>query len=104
RRHARAVERLLLVAALAGAALLVAWLVQRRQRTDAPVRTGYSVPAQLDRADFDRPDAPWLVAVFTSAACGTCAGVWERAQHLGSAEVVVQEAEYAARRDLHDRY
>lgn len=97
-------ERLLLVAALAGAALLVAWLVQRRQRTDAPVRTGYSVPAQLDRADFDRPDAPWLVAVFTSATCGTCAGVWERAQHLGSAEVVVQEAEYAARRDLHDRY
>lgn len=97
-------ERLLVAVALAGVALLVAWLLQRRQRPDAPVRTGYGVPTQLDRADFDRPEAPWLVAVFTSATCDTCRGVWERAEPLGSDAVAVQQVEYRARRDLHDRY
>jgi len=89
---------------LAGLAVLVAVVVQRRQRPDAPVRTGYSVPDQLDRADFARPEAPWLVAVFTSATCSTCAGVWDRARPLESAEVAVQEIEYGADRALHDRY
>jgi hypothetical protein len=98
------VERALIALALAALAVAVAALVQRRQRTDAPVRTGYAVPAQVDRADFARPDAPWLVAVFTSATCGTCAGVWERARHLESDAVAVQEVEYGADRALHDRY
>lgn len=98
------VERIVVVVVLAGLALGVAWLVQRRQRPDAPVRTGYAVPTQVDRADFPRPDAPWLVAVFTSSTCGTCAGVWERAQPLASEAVVVVEAELSARRDLHERY
>jgi len=98
------VERLLVAVALAAVALVVAWALQRRQGTDAPVRTGFEVPTQLDRADFDRPEAPWLVAVFTSATCDTCRGVWERAQPLASDAVAVQEIEYRARRDLHDRY
>jgi hypothetical protein len=58
----------------------------------------------VDRADFQRPEAPWLVAVFTSATCGTCQGVWERTQPLASAAVAVQELEYGADRGLHDRY
>ena len=102
--HARDVERIVLAAALAAAAVLVAWLLQRRQRVDVPVRTGYSVPAQVDRADFDRPDAPWLVAVFTSSTCSTCAGTWEKARHLASAAVAVQEVEFGAERALHERY
>ena len=59
---------------------------------------------QVDRADFARPDAPWLVAVFTSATCNTCQGVWERAQPLASDAVAVQEIEHQADRALHDRY
>ena len=51
-----------------------------------------------------RPEAPWLVAVFTSATCDTCAGVWERVQPVESDVVAVQELEYVAARDLHDRY
>jgi hypothetical protein len=98
------VERALLALALAAVALLVAAVVQRRQRHQAPVRTGYALPAQLDRSDFDRPDAPWLVAVFTSATCATCAGVWDKAQHLGSDVVAVQQVEHSADRALHDRY
>lgn len=98
------VERILIAVALAAAALVVAAWIQRRQRADAPVRTGFAVPAQLDRSDFSRPEAPWLVAVFTSATCDTCRGVWDRAQPLESAAVVVQELEFGADRALHERY
>lgn len=97
-------ERALIALILAGGALLVAAVMNRRQRPDAPVRTGYAVPGQIDRADFPRPDAPWLVAVFTSATCGTCAGVRERAQPLESDAVAVADVEVTAARDLHDRY
>lgn len=97
-------ERIALMLVLAVVAVGIAWVLQRRQRPDAPVRTGYAVPAQVDRADFPRPDAPWLVAVFTSATCSTCAGVWERAQPLASDAVAVVELEHVADRGLHDRY
>jgi Thioredoxin len=97
-------ERVVLAVVLAGVALAAAAVLQRRQRPDAPVRTGYAVPAQVDRGDFARPDAAWLVAVFTSATCTTCRGVWERAQPLASDAVVVQEIEHQADRALHDRY
>ena len=102
--HARSVDRALTAVALAGIVLLVAWTLQRRRPADAPVRTGYAVPTQVARADFDRPEAPWLVVVFTSSTCTSCAGVWERAQPLESEKVAVQEVEVGARKDLHDRY
>jgi hypothetical protein len=98
------VDRALTAVALAGIVLLVAWTLQRRRPADAPVRTGYAVPTQVDRADFVRPEAPWLVAVFTSSTCTSCAGVWERAQPLESEAVAVQEVEVGASKDLHDRY
>jgi len=91
------------VAVVAVVAVVVAVLVQRRQ-PDAPVRTGYNVPAQLHRPDFARPDAEWLVAVFTSATCSTCAGVWEKVRVLESDAVATQELEVSAARELHDRY
>ena len=97
-------ERALTAIVLAALVLGVAALMQRRRRPDAPVRTGYAVPQQLDRADFDRSGTPWLVAVFTSATCTSCAGVWDRARHLECAEVAVQEVEVKTRQDLHDRY
>lgn len=97
-------ERIVVAVVLALVALAVAALVQRRQRPAPPVRTGYTVPQQLDRADFARPEAPWLVAVFTSSTCDTCRGVWERAQPLASEAVAVEEVEYLAQRALHDRY
>jgi hypothetical protein len=95
--------RYLLVALAVAVAVLVGWLAQRR-RPSAPLRTGYGVPEQLDRADFDRPDAPWLVAVFTSATCGTCQDVMTKAVVVASHEVAVHEVEYGRDRRLHDRY
>ena len=102
--HARPVARIVLALVLAGVAVAIAAALQRRQRPDSPVRTGYGVPDQVARADFTRPDAPWLVTVFTSSTCDTCAGGWDRARHVASDAVAVQEVEYVAERALHDRY
>jgi protein-disulfide isomerase len=58
----------------------------------------------LDRADFDRPDAPWLVVVFSSATCLSCQDAWEKARLLESDEVAVQDVEVADHKELHQRY
>jgi hypothetical protein len=84
-------------------AAVVAWVVQRR-RPAPPTQGRWPVPTQLDRADFARPDAPWLVAVFTSATCESCAKSVAQAEVLASTEVAVQEVEVGARGDLHRRY
>ena len=97
-------ERLLIVAVVAVVAVVIALVVQRRQPVAEPVRTGYNVPAQLHRPDFARPDADWLVVVFSSATCDTCAGVWEKVRVLESGSVAVQDVEVTAAGELHDRY
>ena len=85
--------------AVAAAAIL------RRTGSDPPAQgPSWRVPAQLDRGDFTRPDAPWLVAVFSSATCLACQGTWEKARLLESDEVAVQELEAIAHKDVHDRY
>ena len=88
---------------MAAAAATLAFLVQRR-RPDAPIRTGWTVPEQLDRRDFAHPDAPWLVAVFTSASCDSCAAVVDVAGPLASDAVAVDVVEVGERREVHDRY
>ncbi len=97
-------DRLLLVAALVLVAVGVAALL-RRQGRDAPTRgASWATPTQLDRADFERPDAAWLVAVFSSATCLSCQAVWAKAEQLRSDPVAVQEVQALERRDLHQRY
>lgn len=97
-------SRLLITFAIVAVAAGVAWVIQRRRRPDAPTQRRYSTPTQLDRADFDRPDAPWLVAVFTSNTCDRCADVATKARVLESDEVAVQTLEFTAERELHARY
>ena len=97
-------ERLLIAVVLVVVAGTVALVLQRR-RPDAPTAPQqYSVPSQLDRADFRRPVAPWLVVVFTSRTCASCHGTWEKAQLLECDEVAVQEVEVLESPDLHRRY
>ncbi|CAN5599664.1 hypothetical protein BH10ACT1_BH10ACT1_41230 [soil metagenome] len=80
-------------------------LFLRRRDGDAPEQgPSWAAPVQLDRADFDRPEAPWLVTVFSSATCLSCQGTWAKAQLLASDAVAVQEVEAVERKDLHDRY
>jgi hypothetical protein len=96
-------ERVVVAAVLVVVAIAVAALLQRR-RPAAPTQGRWTVPAQLDRADFDGPDVPWLVAVFTSSTCDSCERMLEKAAVLASPEVHVQDVPYQDRKDLHQRY
>jgi hypothetical protein len=96
-------ERLLIALVITALAVVVAVVVARR-RPDAPANPTYAVPAQLDRRDFERPESPWLVVVFTSESCQTCAGVLDKARPLTSDAVAVQEAEVTRDARLHERY
>ena len=97
-------DRVLIALAIAVAAALVAILLRRRARPDAPTRAVRLVPEQLDRADFSAPESPWLVAVFTSATCSTCADVVAKAEVLASSDVEVEVVQFQVRPDLHQRY
>jgi len=85
------------------AAAAVGLVLRRRQVVAAPTQPSFDVPAQLDRADFPAT-TPWLVAVFSSATCTTCADVVRKAQVLQSREVSVVEVEFGAARELHKKY
>jgi hypothetical protein len=94
----------LIALAIVVVAAAVAYVVQRRRVPDAPTQRRFNVPEQLDRNDFPRPEAPWLVAVFTSDVCDKCAEVATKADVLASDEVAVANIEFTAERGLHERY
>ena len=94
--------RLLLAIALVAVVAVVADLVRRRRATDPPTQARGEIPSQLDRRDFD--GSGWLVAVFTSATCSTCADVVRKAEVLRSDEVTVTTATFQDQRALHERY
>ena len=97
--------RLIIAIAVFAIALGIAWWLNRNRRSAAPSQGGTSiVPEQLDRRDFPRPDAPWLVVLFTSAHCDSCQGLLDKAAPLESADVAVTEIEFTQHRELHARY
>lgn len=96
--------RFVIAAVLVVIAVVVAVIVDRRKRNDAPTQPHWAVPQQLDRNDFAGPEVPWLIAVFTSATCDSCKDTMAKARVLASDDVVVDEAEVSARKDVHDRY
>ncbi|MFI5053766.1 MAG: thioredoxin domain-containing protein [Acidimicrobiia bacterium] len=95
--------RLLIGAGLLVAVGVLAWWLQRRP-PEAPPRDVYPVPKQLDRADFPRPEAAWLVALFSSTVCDSCRDLAPKLAVLESAEVATCEIEASERGDLHRRY
>lgn len=96
-------DRLLLAAALVAVAVIVAQVLRRR-RPEPPTQARWQVPTQLDRADFDGVDRPWLVVVFTSSTCDSCGRALEKARVLASPTVAFQDVPYQSRKDLHERY
>ena len=86
------------IVAVAASALM------RRRSPDAPTQGGFQLPTQVDRNDFDRPDAPWLVLLFTSATCDACADMVQKAGVLAARDVAVVDVEYTANKELHKRY
>jgi hypothetical protein len=96
--------RVLVAVAIVAVAAGVAAIVNRRRRADPPTQPRYEIPAQLDRADFCEPSAPWLVAVFSSETCHTCADVVAKADVMRSNDVAVDVVPFQTRRDVHQRY
>ena len=96
--------RLLIAAVLLVVAVIVAMVIERRRRPSVPSQGRDGVPHQLDRNDFPRPDAPWLVVLWSSSACESCAGLFDKLRPLESPDVAVVEVEYQTNKALHERY
>lgn len=95
----------MIAAGLGVAAVAAAAVLRRRPGHAAPTQPARDrVPVQLDRADFDHRDVRWLVVVFTSDTCLSCAEVKEKAAVLACADVAYQEVSWQADRPLHERY
>jgi hypothetical protein len=97
-------ERLLIAVAIVVVAAAAGEFVRRRRRLDPPTQPARQLPSQLDRADFAGEGVPWLVAVFSSETCSTCADVIRKAEVLASDDVVVDVVPYQSRRETHSRY
>ena len=97
-------SRLVILVVLSALAVGVAVVLQARRRPDRPTAPSYQAPTQLDRGDFTRPDAPWLVAVFASETCDSCARVWDAAAALEAGPVAVQHVVVQRDPGLHRRY
>lgn len=95
-------ERLLLAIAVVAVAAIVGEVVRRRRAVDPPTQPRYEAPLQLDRADFAGDG--WLVAVFTSDTCATCADVVRKAEVVACDEVAVETVSFQERPELHERY
>ncbi len=96
-------ERILIAIALVAVTSAVA-LVLGRRRPQAPTQERVPIPSQLDRADFPGADQPWLLVVWTSTTCDSCARATAKARLLESPQVAYVEVPWQERRDLHARY
>ena len=98
-------SRQILMLALLALAGGVAFVLRRRQQPAAPTQPrSWPVPVQLDRNDFVRPDAPFLVVVFTSETCGNCERVIQKARVVEAHDVAYEEISYQADKARHERY
>ena len=96
--------RVVVAVAILAVAIAIAWWLEHRRAVAPPSQGRAVVPQQLDRNDFPRPDASWLVVLFTSRHCDSCAGLLDKALPLASDEVGVVEVEDTLQPELHERY
>jgi hypothetical protein len=97
------IERALIAGVIVLVAIGVAAIIRRRKPEGPPVDS-FPTPRQVHRDDFARPDAPWLVALFSSTTCGSCPDLAAKIAPLDSPQVAVTELTYQDDRGLHDRY
>jgi len=98
------VIQLLLACALAVVIIVVVRFLQQRRGADAPTQPTWQFPAQLDPNDFVTENGQWMVVMFTSSTCSTCADVAAKAQVLESQSVSVNTVDYIDNVELHQRY
>ena len=97
-------DRVVIAVAIIVVVAVVALVARSRRNPDAPTQRTAPIPDQLDRSDFDRPEAPWLVAVFSSSTCDVCQSVIDKARVLECRDVAVVDVEYVSAKSLHERY
>jgi hypothetical protein len=85
-------------------AVTVGLVLRRRQEVAVPTQPSAVIPVQLDRADFPQATSAWLVVVFSSRTCHSCADVVRKAQVLSTREVTVVDVEFSANAALHRKY
>ena len=93
-----------LAVVIAAVIILIVRFRQKQRGSDAPTQPAWQFPAQLDPADFKTDSDQWMVVVFTSSTCSTCADVAAKAQVLKSASVSVNTVDYVDQAELHQRY
>lgn len=99
------VVRIGIAVVLVAVAIAIAFVLERRRgATNAPIRDTYPVPRQLHRGDFPQPESPWLVALFSSKTCDSCASMRGKVAALASSEVATCDVEFSQDRALHERY
>ena len=96
--------QLLLACALAAVIIVAVRFQQQRRGADAPTQPTWQFPVQLDPDDFASESGQWMVVVFTSSTCATCADVAAKARVLESASVSVNTVDYIDNVELHQRY
>ncbi len=92
------------IAALIAALVTLVAVTLRARRPEPPTQARSGPPQQLDRADFRRPEAPWLAVLFVSETCHTCEAVIPKVEMLASVDVAVQVAYFQTDKTLHERY
>ena len=97
----RLVVALLVLAAAGGVAAML-----RSRRREPPLSGAGQVPDRVDRADFAHPERPWLLVVFTSRRCVSCADALAAARDAaaGRDDVAVVQVEHTTDPALHERY
>jgi hypothetical protein len=95
---------LLLLCVVVGAMVVVAATTLNRRKPEPPTQTTWLVPQQLNRAEFAGSNHPWLVALFTSETCDSCASMVSKVEVLRSSSVAVDVVSYQADFERHKRY
>jgi hypothetical protein len=93
----------ILIVVVAAVAVFAASLLRRRQE-EPPTQTTWTVPQQLDLRDFGSPKEPWIVVLFTSDTCDTCAAMTNKVALLASDAVAVNVRSYQSHAETHKRY
>lgn len=96
-------SRLILMLAIATVVAVIVALANRQRPSAAASLVG-ALPSHVSRADFARPDVPWLVLVFSAESCLACAAVIDWVRGLETDRVAVQVAEVSQDAELHARY
>ncbi|MEM7285324.1 MAG: hypothetical protein AAF480_03150 [Actinomycetota bacterium] len=94
---------LVVVLVVVAVAAAIAYLVNGRS-PDAPSTPQFAAPQQLDRSDFERPETPWLLALFSSETCLSCHDARAVLSDVSFSSVVVQDLPVESHKAVHDRY